>query len=98
MDLNTGTGNPFGSDSDDEDTEAGQWGGVRGVSGYHVSRLSPVRAEEERRQDGSSRGGSPRRTVAQGMHRMWDVYIWRHLHVVIPLENFEQCLTVDKYI
>ena len=75
-DLTTGTGNPFGSGSDDEDTDLGQWGGVRGVSGYHVSRLSPVRAEEERRQDGSSRGGSPWRAGAQGIHCSWRFYIW----------------------
>ena len=73
VDLTTGTGNPFGTESDDEDTDPGQWGGVRGVSGYHVSRLSPIRAEEERRQDGSSRGGSPWRAGAQGM---WRFYSW----------------------
>lgn len=66
LDSNTGISNPFGSESDDEDSEPGQWGGVRGVSGYHVSRLSPVRAEEEKRQEDSSRGASPRRSAAYG--------------------------------
>ena len=60
--------NPFGSGSDDEDVDHGRWGGGRGrgASGYRVIPLqssSPVRSVgtmEDKRQEGSSRGGTPR--------------------------------------